>query len=141
VHTSEIDDSEAVDRQLEAIEFALAAGDLGAAREHLHAVRRTIHRVTHQDESIPVILRGGTMLTGQETATLRLLPDGSLTQKDIARMMGVSRNTLKTHLRSIYLKLDVHCRSEAIHRAREVGLLARPFSFAASPTDELADVA
>ena len=81
------------------------------------------------------------MLTGQETATLRLLPDGSLSQKDIARTMGVTRNTLKTHLKSLYLKLGVHCRSEAIHRAREVGLLPRPISVTALRTDNLIDVA
>ena len=67
-------------------------------------------------------------MTGQEISTLRRLPDGSLSQKDIARAMGVSRNTLKTHLKSLYLKLGAHCRSEAIHRAREIGLLPQPFA-------------
>lgn len=140
LNTRAFGDSAAVDRQLAAIEFALEAGDLGAARDHLHAVRRTIHGLTQVDESIPVTLLGGAMLTGQETATLRLLPDGSLSQKDIARTMGVTRNTLKTHLKSLYLKLGVHCRSEAIHRAREVGLLARPVPMAV-PAGDLVDVA
>ena len=137
----EVGNSKAVDRQLEAIEFALNAGDLVAARDHLQAARRAIRGATHRDDGVPVILIGGAMLTGQETATLRLLPDGSLSQKDIARTMGVTRNTLKTHLKSLYLKLGAHCRSEAIHRAREVGLLPRPLSFVALPTDELVDVA
>jgi len=142
VHTGEVGDPEAVDRQLEVIEAALIAGDLGAAREHLRSFRRTIRGADQRDEHVAAALFGGAMLTGQETATLRLLPDGSLSQKDIAHAMGVTRNTLKTHLKSLYLKLGVHCRSEAIHRAREVGLLARPISFVpATPTGDLIDVA
>lgn len=141
VHTGELGDADAVDRQLEVIEFALNAGDLGAAREHLRAFRRTIRRAHHSDQHLPVTLLGGAMLTCKETATLRLLPDGSLSQKDIARTMGVTRNTLKTHLKSLYLKLGVHCRSEAIHRAREVGSLPRPLSFGTLSMGDLVDVA
>jgi len=137
----EVGNSKAVDRQLDAIESALNAGDLVAARDHLQAVRRAIRGATHRDDGVPVSLIGGAELTGQETTTLRLLPDGSLSQKDIARAMGVTRNTMKTHLKSLYLKLGVHCRSEAIHRAREVGLLPRPLSFVALPTDEFVEVA
>lgn len=134
-----VGDSEAVDRHLEVIESALIAGDVGAARDHLRAFRRRIRGGV--DDNAQATLLGGAMLTGRETATLRLLPDGSLSQKDIARMMGVTRNTLKTHLKSLYLKLGVHCRSEAIHRAREVGLLPRPISVAASAAGDLVDVA
>jgi DNA-binding NarL/FixJ family response regulator len=141
VHHGDVDDSEAIDRQLEAIESALIAGDLRAAQEHLRAFRRRIRGGTDRDDHVHATLLGGAMLTGQETATLRLLPDGSLSQKDIARTMGVTRNTLKTHLKSLYLKLGVHCRSEAIHRAREVGLLPRPISVTALRTDNLIDVA
>ena len=36
----------------------------------------------------------------------------------------VSSNTVRTHLRHIYAKLDAHSRSEAVARARELGLLA-----------------
>jgi hypothetical protein len=36
----------------------------------------------------------------------------------------VSLHTVKTHMRHIYAKLGVHRRSEAVERARELGLLA-----------------
>jgi LuxR family maltose regulon positive regulatory protein len=36
----------------------------------------------------------------------------------------VSANTVRTHMRHIYGKLDAHSRSEAVARARELGLLA-----------------
>ncbi len=130
-----------VDRQLDAIESALEAGDVGVARDHLRAFRRTIRGAQHCDEHLPVTLLGGAMLTGQEAATLRLLPDDSMSQNDIARTMGVTRNTLKTHLKSLNLKLGVHCRSEAIHRAREVGSLPRPLSFGTLSMGDLVDVA
>ncbi len=69
---------------------------------------------------------GDVDLTDRELATLHRLPDGSMSQKDIARELQVTRNTVKTHLRSLYQKLGVHCRGEAIHRARELGLLEEP---------------
>ncbi len=122
--------SDAIVRQLDAIELALAAGDVTAAQRHLHLAKRSLH-----DESDPSdvgTIAGGIGLTGQEIASLRLLPDGSLSQKDIARAIGVTRNTLKTHLKSLYLKLGVHCRSEAINRARELGLLPRPLALVTS---------
>ena len=36
----------------------------------------------------------------------------------------VSANTVRTHMRHIYAKLDAHSRSEAVARARELGLVA-----------------
>jgi len=38
--------------------------------------------------------------------------------------LTVSVNTVKAHLKSIYGKLDVHDRREAVARARELGLLS-----------------
>jgi LuxR family maltose regulon positive regulatory protein len=43
---------------------------------------------------------------------------------EIAAELFVSANTVRTHLRHIYAKLDTHTRSEAVDRARDLGLLA-----------------
>ena len=43
--------------------------------------------------------------------------------EQIAATLYISRNTVKTHLRSIYQKLGVGSRSEAIERAVELRLL------------------
>ena len=61
-------------------------------------------------------------LTGAE---LRLLPylATHLTFPEIASRLFISRNTVKTEAVSIYRKLGVSSRSEAIERAVEVGLL------------------
>jgi LuxR family maltose regulon positive regulatory protein len=59
------------------------------------------------------------------TAELRLLPllATHLTFPEIGERLFVSRNTVKTQAISIYQKLGVSSRSEAIARARECGLL------------------
>ena len=43
--------------------------------------------------------------------------------REIADELHLSANTVKTHMRQIYAKLEVHKRSEAVARARELGLL------------------
>jgi LuxR family maltose regulon positive regulatory protein len=62
-------------------------------------------------------------LSDREEAVLRFLPT-ELSNGEIASEMFVSVNTVKTHLRSIYRKLDVRRRHEAVERARELRLLA-----------------
>jgi LuxR family maltose regulon positive regulatory protein len=61
-------------------------------------------------------------LTGREQDILRKLVEARPT-KDIATEMFLSINTVKTHLGSIYRKLMVSGRWEAIRRARDLGLL------------------
>ncbi len=43
---------------------------------------------------------------------------------EVAAELFVSDNTVRTHLRHIYAKLEAHSRSEAVARARDLGLLA-----------------
>ena len=62
-------------------------------------------------------------LSEAELRVLRYLP-GNLRAPEIAAELFVSTNTVRTHLRHIYSKLDAHSRSEAVARARELGLLA-----------------
>ena len=53
---------------------------------------------------------------------LRLL-DSELTGPQIAREMFVSHNTVRTHTKHIFTKLDVTTRRAAVVRAHERGLL------------------
>jgi DNA-binding CsgD family transcriptional regulator len=59
-------------------------------------------------------------LSPQETRLLKLLTDGYHT-KAAAAEMGISVHTVTFHLRSIYEKLHVHSRSEAVARALRDG--------------------
>lgn len=61
-------------------------------------------------------------LTDREQAVLRLLPS-SLPLREVAAQLFVTVNTVKSHTRLIYRKLGVSSRTEAIRRARELGLL------------------
>ncbi len=61
-------------------------------------------------------------ITTRETVVLRYLPT-LLTMNDIARELSVSPNTVKSHLRHIYRKLDVGSRRDAVRQARRHGLL------------------
>jgi LuxR family maltose regulon positive regulatory protein len=64
-------------------------------------------------------------LSEAELRVVRYLPS-NLRAPDIAAELFVSPNTVRTHLRHIYTKLDTHSRGEAVDRARELGLLAPP---------------
>jgi LuxR family maltose regulon positive regulatory protein len=62
-------------------------------------------------------------LSDAELRVLRYLPS-NLKAPEIASELYVSPNTVRTHLRHIYAKLDVHTRGDAVSRARELGLLS-----------------
>ena len=61
-------------------------------------------------------------LTRQEMKVLELLATGH-TNKEIARTLGVSPNTVKTHTANLYAKLNVTSRTRAVNAARELSLI------------------
>ncbi|MEU4691516.1 LuxR C-terminal-related transcriptional regulator [Actinoplanes sp. NPDC023714] len=61
-------------------------------------------------------------LSERELEVLRYLPS-VLTANEIAEELGISVNTIKAHLRSIYRKLGAARRREAVDRAAQAGLL------------------
>jgi LuxR family maltose regulon positive regulatory protein len=65
----------------------------------------------------------GEPLTKAERQILELLPT-HLTAEDLAERLFVSVNTVRTHVRHIYLKLGVGTRAEAVAKARELGLIS-----------------
>jgi LuxR family maltose regulon positive regulatory protein len=70
----------------------------------------------HQDSDAP-----GTV-TSAELRVLRVLA-GSLSLRDVGHELYLSRDTVKTHTRSLYRKLGVHSREEAVAAARARGWL------------------
>jgi LuxR family maltose regulon positive regulatory protein len=61
-------------------------------------------------------------LSERELVVLRLLAS-ELSQREIGSELYVSRNTVKTHTRSIFRKLGVASRADAVARGRELGLI------------------
>jgi DNA-binding NarL/FixJ family response regulator len=64
----------------------------------------------------------GTVLTNREREILALLADG-LGNKQIAARLGISTNTVKTHLELLFGKLGVSSRAEAVAAGVKRGLL------------------
>ena len=61
-------------------------------------------------------------LSAREMSVLRLLCS-ELSIADIGQQLYISRNTVKTHVRGIYRKLDADTRAVAVARAKELRLL------------------
>ncbi len=61
-------------------------------------------------------------LSERELEVLKLLAQG-FSDKKIAETLFLARDTVHTHLKNIYSKLDVHSRTEAIAQARQLDLL------------------
>jgi LuxR family transcriptional regulator, maltose regulon positive regulatory protein len=99
---------------------------------HRHVARGTGHRALAGQllatlESQPATERTTTVLleplSERELAVLRFLPT-MMSNAEIAAEMFVSVNTVKTHLKHVYRKLDVADRRECVKRARELRLLS-----------------
>jgi LuxR family maltose regulon positive regulatory protein len=105
------------------------------ARKLLDALPR--HETAHAEllGDILDILRGSSVIPRQDPAplsgalsptelrVLRYLPT-NLSRPEIASGLCVSLNTLNTHMRNIYAKLQARDRSSAVQRARELRLLS-----------------
>jgi DNA-binding NarL/FixJ family response regulator len=63
-------------------------------------------------------------LSPRETEVLALVSRG-YTYPELTRLLGVSLSTIQTHVKSIYSKLAVHSKTEAVFEARQLGLLDR----------------
>ncbi|HEX6577420.1 MAG TPA: LuxR C-terminal-related transcriptional regulator [Jiangellaceae bacterium] len=90
--------------------------DLGVLGEQLGDVRRRLELLRGGD------LPGPTALTAAELRLLAYLPT-HLSFREIGERLFVSTNTVKTHAISIYRKLGVSSRTDAVVRARDIGLL------------------
>ena len=108
---------------------------MAPARELLarHAGHRTAHAALLAD--ILDVMGGATPrertaddtavsdLSESELRVLRYLPS-HLSAQEIGGELFVSVSTVKTHMRHVYEKLGVHRRTEAVERARDLGLLS-----------------
>ena len=61
-------------------------------------------------------------ISSRELEVLALLAAGG-SNKEIARRLEVSPNTVKTHVTKLFAKLDASRRTEAIQKARELGII------------------
>ena len=104
--------AEAVVRAVEEI----AAG--GAPTSPL--VARKLLGYVREHTAAPV--RSDVRLTPRETAVLAQIVD-DVAEADIATALGVSPHTVRSHVKNLYTKLEVHSRAQAVRLAMEQGLV------------------
>jgi len=64
----------------------------------------------------------GQILSDREMEVLRMIAQGA-TNQEIAQQLVVTVGTVKSHINHILGKLDSHNRTEAVAKARQLGLL------------------
>jgi LuxR family maltose regulon positive regulatory protein len=109
--------------------LALAAAELEAAREHLDVLagaERLMALAGQVEGELDEALAGSTKPveppSPAELAVLRLLAT-DLSQREIGSELFLSMNTVKTHTRSLYAKLGVTSRDDAVRQANVHGLI------------------
>ena len=92
------------------------------AASHAAGLLRALAGAPEDDSSAEPVPASDDVLSDRELEVLRLLAT-ELTGPEIARQMFVSVNTLRTHTRHIFTKLDVNTRRAAVLRAEERNLI------------------
>lgn len=80
-----------------------------------------IHRSAAASSSMEVVPENQDILTEQETRIARLIGDG-LSNKEIADQLNISTETVKSHIKNVYRKLNVNNRVQALQRAKQLNL-------------------
>ena len=70
----------------------------------------------------PVLAANASPMSERESEILRLVSKG-FSFDTVGELLGISPHTVVTHVKKIYRKLAVHSRGEAVHEARQMGLL------------------
>lgn len=109
------------------IDDGMALSDLFEHLEVAKAEAPFVNRLRTLLRSELVRQQGLGVLNGREVEVLQGLHAGH-SNKEIARELGLSANTIKYHLRMIFAKLDVRRRDEALLEAQRRGLLTQPRS-------------
>jgi len=113
----------ASDSNLDA-QAALAAGALGFISKSANsdALRQAVTRVLLGETLPSPQASDKPQLTPRQLEILQLLAEG-LPNKSISRQLGVSEDTVKTHLKSLFQELAVHTRTACVSAARQRGWL------------------
>jgi LuxR family transcriptional regulator, maltose regulon positive regulatory protein len=97
-----------------------ACADPGILVDRLTQTERELRRDSPRAAAAASV--EGEALSAAELSVLRLLRS-EMSQREIAGVLQLSFNTIKTHTRNIYRKLNVATRADAVARARRLSLL------------------
>ena len=111
------------ERQIVAAASAVAAGLVVGAPETVGYRAAPGNRVTEGTVGDPGRDGLHDRLSAREEEVLRMIFDGRI-NKEIATELGISENTVKFHVSSVYSKLSASNRVEALRRGVELGYLS-----------------
>jgi len=94
-----------------------AAGKTIIPKEFIDKLRAAIEKKKNRQK-----IQQNFELSARESATLKLIAE-NLVNQEIADKLFISINTVKTHLKNIYLKLGVDSRENAVKKAKELSLI------------------
>jgi ATP/maltotriose-dependent transcriptional regulator MalT len=105
---------------LERLYYALPTDDpaLSDLRPYVATLLRSTTR-SNTEQSSSVTYR---LLSRRETGILQLIAHG-MSNKRIAQSLGITPETVKTHAKSIFVKLATRTRAQAVARAESIGFL------------------
>ena len=108
------------DAGADAIVRAVAEVAAGGAPTSPLVARKLLGYVREQAAPVPETL--AIPLTPRETEVLGQLVDDT-PEADIAEALGVSPHTVRSHVKNLYAKLEVHSRAQAVRAAFERGMV------------------
>jgi LuxR family maltose regulon positive regulatory protein len=94
------------------------AAQAGAGKRQVRRLQQAASAPARRPRVLPDFVEP---LSDRERDVLRLL-SGDMSGPQIARELGMSVHTLRSHTKNIYAKLGVHGRREAVRRGSELGL-------------------
>jgi len=95
------------------------AGDSAAKDSYMG---RVISCCRQYGKNLKIFKSEASLLSKRETEVLRLLARG-LSRDEIAAQLYLSVSSVKTHLQSIYLKLEVNNKMKAVQKAAELKII------------------
>lgn len=109
------------DPMFDVVAVGATTSDVGNAADVL-LVARDVDEPPARSDHDDSVVRRDMSLTNREREILALLADG-LGNKQIAARLGISTNTVKTHLELLFEKIGVSSRAEAVATGVRRGLL------------------
>lgn len=90
--------------------------------KYLHEIYQAAYEHSKKHRGMTLMPQKSIKLSRQQTTVLELLARG-YRNAEIITMTGLSINTIRAHTKIIYQKLEVNSAADAIHRAKELGLI------------------
>jgi len=101
-------------------------------RQHGNALHRSIERAKESGS----ISGAASALSPRERCILELIGGGQ-SNKEIARALGIAPETVKSHLKNMFVKLSVERRAQAVYRAQSLGMMVTGYQVPPKRFDEV----